>query len=1723
MDITNPLGFTDQDVQKSQASNDAVKQRLKEMFIGSPEQAQSLNLPMPHGFTDEDVKKAQQSDQAVGQRIKDWAMGTPEHNAFVDKNPILPKISIGTPAAAKPKLAVDPGNTPTPLPDNDAAHIAEKANFGLGGRTGHDYDTLKQSIKDGSDKDIRAQAAVELDSQRNKKVLQQLAITPYIDVSKLMVKTDPDSVFEREFARTVIGTHVNNPGQPGEWWHEMATNWPQQVQGFGEVASDILTKNAYFSRKAAEYRAREFNMGWAKWLATKGFENIFPLYGEVKERGGIGEHLGLGDQLAHERDTMILDQPFDVAKDYADKRLEEIGSLDPGLAADWAEDMAGTSVDVRYLKNFFTAVNVATTPGWATVAKGTYNVMIGKAFQDIVKSAGTTANRSVATAVAEGSGDLPKTGILRVKEITTKGFMVEGDPGKEAIDQLTSVLRSNAEDIKLDPGNAANNVVNKMLAENTTLTAKLMGRLKSTMRVMQIKAPLALDKVVQSIYEDVRNKYPHINNAILDIGHPYYVEATNSYLIPTFIGQFDGSLFKTPEEAAGFADTHGLTGKVHQEQYGSGFYLQVWKPLDHTQNVIRDNLISTSIPDSEAPYSHYRQLASWLRTPEETLSVDENINRHLATVGPTQFLDLLKDAARDIQKMSRRAYPLLGKKKWDQFVQALDAAKRTNDPNTNEIGYFYKSPGELDKAYVSRFGRTPSAQEYKAYFAYRDLYEMDRVFRNILKHNLISRVGAEQFSIKVLNAEGKMINSKSFNAVPRTTIPRNEEVTMMVAGDTVGKEQIKAVTKFGPKTLQKFEDMAQKGEIRILEVHAPDEYPLTGFGKVKDGDRIGIVVARELESKPLDWIQVPQRGGGHFEYAYNRRIAQAIIKKDRSTGHWWYNGMQTLAPMGNRAMAEKFLKNLDRARVLWGLETNKSSLVPKGSAESEIAKIAGANGINWKEFKTWFSPQRAPDGTLQPARFDLYEPFRVVEKNEDILSTYRNEMEGNSRYLHPQTGKTMLRDGTTQGSLSRMSQVAYTQPRDSVDLWSVRDVGTKYNPVWKYEPAQYVDPFETMNRGLSRITQSVFLDEYKVDAVEHWNEQAYRAGILRTDINRLRASPLYYFHAPEYVPRNPNNFFKLQFYKANNFKIRQFVGISSDMAAVSQGITQKLLDSIYRGLGPKAEAVADWMLPTVIDPVRFMRNIAFHKSMGLFAMPQLLLHASTILNGWAISGPMGAMRGGLGALLHFWASFTDHPNVLKALDNIASTTRLFKPGEWSEARENLVNSGFMHEAGTHVLRDDVFSNKVIKNLGSTVLDMGTFPFRAGLKSMKAAAWYTAHSEVSRGVAGKISKTVGAFKDMSSREARARTLARADLLSHNMTRASSSVLHTGWTSLPSQFYSYFLRLTEIATGKRLTPLERTRLYATNAIMYGLPAATALSGVPYLEKYIRRTAMDKGYVTGNNWFSDTIMNGLPSMLTNLISGGGDLQLGTAWNIADRYGPKSLLTDAIDRDETLLDILGGASLQSGIDFLSSAGPMWQWVSMNMPWNYDKDHPYKMKSDYVLNLLRNSAAFNQDYSAWMAINAGKWMSKNQNILDQDVTTSQALVRSITGMRPQQDIDSFDRGINSKSRKALIAESKQKFAKDWKLALRAMDQEFGTPNPQQANDFMNNAWSYTLNIPDDEILATVQQASRDYGGTVPSRMNWNFFVIHPPKGKEEVFRKIFSDSPQLHEGNKPW
>jgi len=324
------------------------------------------------------------------------------------------------------------------------------------------------------------------------------------------------------------------------------------------------------------------------------------------------------------------------------------------------------------------------------------------------------------------------------------------------------------------------------------------------------------------------------------------------------------------------------------------------------------------------------------------------------------------------------------------------------------------------------------------------------------------------------------------------------------------------------------------------------------------------------------------------------------------------------------------------------------------------------------------------------------------------------------------------------------------------------------------------------------------------------------------------------------------------------------------------------------------------------------------------------------------------------------------------------------------------------------------------------------------------------------------------------------------------------------AVPAQFYAYQLRIAEMFMGKRLTPVERFRMMATYAAMYGAPTAFGLTGLP-VSDFIRKAAIENGYVVGDKWLNTLVDQGIPSMMLHLATG-------NYYNVGERYGIQGLetLREALRSDESFWKIVGGAS------FSTLAGT-WEhsdgFIKAIMS-GIRGDGQFRPKVEDAVGIFKEFSLVNAAWKTYYGIQFGRWISKNERYLH-DVTPAMAVLMGTTGLQLQSTSDLQIMSWSLKDQKEAEKHVENRFIQEFRRGINA----HANNNHQQGADYFKRAFNIldVMQYPEEKLGTLISRASKDHESLIES-INWDFYIKNAPKGQHDARMKAFQRIHQLEQ-----
>lgn len=1134
----------------------------------------------------------------------------------------------------------------------------------------------------------------------------------------------------------------------------------------------------------------------------------------------------------------------------------------------------------------------------------------------------------------------------------------------------------------------------------TTQAGRMMGVLDDHIKHDRIN-PQALDVAFVRTEEMMRDRLqPNVNSAVINtIRNPGIENTANVGSVTLVLGKKDGTAFTSWQQAK---TTGQLSYRLAPDgfevvQYGGGHYISVTSPIDETG--VRDVVFKTTQKyDTNSPVTEVvKTLASnlGLRSSVYTTSETNSQNRFIAQHAAQLLQSVAKEVFDNIAALSKTERSRMNQV-WTLDRDYIDQGK---------VGRFANSLGEFEANYVNIHNVKPSEKEAAAYFSYRQLNDFDYVIRNMTFYKEMSRVGGEQFRFKMLNPDpeikGRAEYAPYFIGREVKELPfYNQAPAGIYVNTPEHRGKYWRTSDLPPDVRTYLEEGLKLKEFRAVQLVNPMERPLhdsvTGHG----GDLINFVVAKDVQQKPLDQFMIPYRPGGHREYSATHYIKQAIMSPQG--GRESYEGDVTILGAHSAAEAKDWHKKLTEATRLYKLNLNDE-------LKAYLEKNLPAEEFSYDKFIRFFT-----DKSGNRARWNVNEPFVVTESGKNVYQVDKNRM-------LQQYGDRFHNEHDSPWNIMKDVDKKFIGSRDP-DLWALRNIGTEELPVIKTEKAALIEPLVSLNRTVSNAAAQRLLSDYKIAAAEEF--AAKYAHLMKASPKDIEKNPQYYLHSPDF--RNDFSVAnQVAEARAAQSNILQFLHMDPVDVKWVKWLENQAVDMIYNaGAKKTATWTSEKLVAGINDPVSYARAVAYHSKFA-FNPLQLTNQIQGVVHSWAMAGVEG-LRGTMAAIASQRLRFTENPAILAWYDkSIVASATGWKPGQFTEAYQQLQRSGFKLVQGENSWKDDVRDPQLVRSTLGKVLDAGSWFFREGERFARETAYYTAYKEFRK------TNPTKKFDDYDA----ASVLARAEQLNNYMTRAAQAPIQGGVLSIPTQFWSYQWRLAEQLNpfSKRLTAYEKLRAYGVYGTMYGAPVA---AGIPVavwpMYDTLRQYAIEKGYDWNANTITKAVFEGLPALI---------LAAATGKDVSSRYGPQGIpaIREAVHSGD-VWKLLVGASGQTIHDIAKSLSPVVagviQGVLEGNPKFWDSAKFPLVSQDWQ-DTTQNLSIVNHSIRSYYAWNLRMYYTKG-GLPVGEMDKLDAAIFTASGLFPRKIADTFLKMDSLKQEKAIQEDAQKEITNEIRRAMEA-------------------------------------------------------------------------------------
>lgn len=1072
----------------------------------------------------------------------------------------------------------------------------------------------------------------------------------------------------------------------------------------------------------------------------------------------------------------------------------------------------------------------------------------------------------------------------------------------------------------------------------------------------------------------------HNNDAIINVGFtPAKAHPANIDTVHLDVGMPDATLFSSKEKAALYRDDIYKLGKQAEiVPQGSGFKLRMSQHVDETHPEVQAVFTPKDVTNSNP----INQLLGKFRSAEDIMPMFQRENRQIAVHAPQELKKVIRDFIdNNIGKLSKQERRELQ----DTLRENRDMPSATNP---TERGRWYDTAGDFEQAFFARHKHMPSEKQIVAYDQFKRLNDFEWITRNLAVYRDKARQGIQQFRFTHPDGKSGWFEGKQYESMPWENGDVKHDAGIWLQNSETGQGTFFYKFNMTADERKWVDELTTGKGYRVVQVFDPKAQPLEGIGKTKTGEplaaQVNYIITNTWEKSPLSWKQVDYRPGGHSIYRHNWYVVAPDIRIGKN-GAMTYYGDKNLLNFATQAQAKKYAERLDYAR----------KLLKAGQTDTLNEYIDKNLPHTRDQFLDLFRRNDSP--------VDAAHPIVYKEAGHNSIETIKG--------LRGYDGGNLIDATKNPHDLSNFMDKSYLMDRDNVLKTVLENDG-----ILKLADAEQLDPYIAANKAMGQAIRNLWMTDAKISAVEKWMREFGPAGkgILKPSQDTLESHPLYFLYNPQYIRAASTSQADLVAAEAARKAIVNFIGSQTELSKTLDSFKMRLLNTVYKNFGDGK--MLDLALSSTADPVHFFRGVAFHSKLGMFNPIQFFVQSQTMFHSIAIAGLNHGTRGFAAAPLIRWLGH--NPDMLDAVAGVAGKLG-WKPAEFKEMYNTLRQTGLYQVAGEAALRDDAFDPHLFRtNLRRYVLDAGAFFFNEGERMNRLSAFATSFREW---------RAANPLKTIGDREI-GQMMRRADDLSANMTRASNAAWQTGIWSIPTQFFTYNLRIMEQLLGGRLTGAEKFRMMATYSALYGIPIGVGASvgGVWPVYDSIKQEAFKRGINLNEGW-SKVATEGLLAQMMSWVTG-------RDYNVAQRYGPgnQQVLYNAIYGDKSIADLAFGASGTIAGDLASSfLAPIYFKTAALV-----NGTEYPLKTSDWWKFFRNISTVDAAYKSMAVLSYGKWITKTGTAVS-DAEGIDAAMAWI-GLSPRGASDAFLWQNALRGEKDNIAQTGKLAAEQYRFGLQA-------------------------------------------------------------------------------------
>lgn len=1087
----------------------------------------------------------------------------------------------------------------------------------------------------------------------------------------------------------------------------------------------------------------------------------------------------------------------------------------------------------------------------------------------------------------------------------------------------------------------------RLLTEQTTLSATSYNRIADsflergrdafqniiTGPTVQRQTGLELMESVKATQQQLRKDFMYVSKNIIDVSEePVTSVATNTSSIKIRFGRKDGDMFSSEQGAKNFAEKFIKlrTDDYTLETQGDKWYIEVKRTIDESKGFSK-SLKEASIQTTQTKeYGLVETMLNAVRTPADVLSKEDMQARLLALHGEQGIREIFSNLVEPINKLKKSEY--------SELNTILKKMRDDKDPVTKTRGFYYQNTNEFEMGFYSVHGKFPTEGQIEGFLAYRQAMDYEYLVRNLGRYRDISRVGGKEveFNVSIKGKDGVSKTHKISGLGKEVDrIPLDDPREFSVA---IVKSDGSVVVK--PK---KFLSQAERDMLRQLQENGAEivkaiEEPF----RIGSKNKVAHFVVTEglIRKNNISLKQLSYNPGAHVIDKYPRYVKQAILVGDEVK---YYTGDNTLINAFTDKQAKEIASDLEAARKAF-VEGNEEVW---GRIVDEKLPF-----LTREDFVDLFNKKFNKDIPFVATRAGLRSVD--VQKIDNIVDSVTNNLD-------------------ELGALDRR----FSQERSNTNYKILREeeAGT-----YVVDSAPKIDPLEALSVGVNSAVSNKLQKDYVLKNMESFLKSF--GSIIDGNLEDIWASPLDFLHNPKYIS-GANDNMRRQAEVVRKAILRQVSSATPESKYLS-ALRDKIAES-FRAGSKSFEVAEEWLLPVVQDPFVYARSVAFNLKLGLFNVLQVPLQAQSLAHLIAL-----APKEAYPAMTAAWAmqslEMTSKKNIWKHFGNAASLVHDGKQGfgkmtseQFQESYEALRRSGWSRVGNDVAQLDDAIQSNLFRNSKvSKVVDAGRVFFDGIEKYQRLGSWNAAYLQWRNANPKRI------LDDVAISE----ILGKANDFNVNMSSANNAVWQKGVFGVPLQFASYQIRLMEQLLPSLIYPVGKlvgqkppriptgaaARAFATYSALYGVGfggISATVGGLWPVGEYIREEAIKRGINMDDNYITEAFFDGIPSVLFEVLTG-------YDFDWAQRYGPSGInvFKDLWDGETSVWELGFGPSgsvAKSLFDLTTNAAMTAYWAAVNP----DDNEIYPVLASDLLDVAREASIVNTAYTAYAALNHGKWLTR--------------------------------------------------------------------------------------------------------------------------------------------------